>query len=297
MRVIILFSVTLISLFFVKAQDSGNQKDVYSHPKCSYTDEDIQIAEKYFRLMESKSTQPFGDLVIETALFFRNTPYVASTLEHPQEHLVINLRELDCTTFVENVIALAYTIKKESVPTFELYYSYLDSLRYRTGNVFEYTDRLHYFTDWIYENEKKRFVHDITGQIGGEPYSLELSFMSTHPESYPQLKEYPERINVMQSLEREISTRDVYAMIPKAKINDYGQHMRNGDVVCFVTSINGLDVTHVGFVYKKDNVLGLIHASSAAKKVIIDPKPLQAYAENVRSTVGIMVVRPGSNLQ
>lgn len=297
MRGFILFSFTLLSLFFVKAQDSGIRKEVFSHPRCSYTDEDVQIVEKYFRLMESKNTLPFGDLVIETAMFFKNTPYVASTLEQAPEHLVINLRELDCTTFVENVIALAYTIKQKNVPTFELYYSYLDSLRYRTGNVFEYTDRLHYFTDWIYENEKKGFIYDITRQIGGDPYSMQLSFMSTHPESYPQLKGYPERIDAMQALEHEISGRDVYAMIPKTKINDCGQYMKNGDVVCFVTNINGLDVTHVGFVYKKDNVLGLLHASSAAKKVIIDPKPLQAYAENVRSTIGIMVVRVGSNLQ
>jgi hypothetical protein len=97
----------------------------------------------------------------------------------------------------------------------------------------------------------------------------------------------------MQAVEREISARSVYAMIPKAKINDCASHIKNGDIVCFVTNIEGLDVTHVGFAYWKDDVLGFIHASSVAKKVFIDPKSLQRYAENVKSTIGIMVVRPG----
>ncbi|MDR0348114.1 MAG: DUF1460 domain-containing protein [Tannerella sp.] len=278
------------SLFFANAQ-----APVHTHPGYSCTDEDVQIAENYFRLMASQRTKPFGELVIETALFFINTPYAASTLEQPQEHPVINLRELDCTTFVENVIALVYTVKQREVPSFELYCSCLSRLRYRTGNVFDYTDRLHYFSDWIYENEKRGFVHDMTGQTGGEPCFLELSFMSAHPEKYMQLEGHPERIKKIQSIEREISARDVYAMIPKEKINACTRDMKNGDIVCFVTNIKGLDVTHTGFVYKKDNVSGLIHASSAAGKVIVDPKPLHTYAENVKSTVGIMVIRPGSN--
>jgi len=203
------------------------------------------------------------------------------------------LRELDCTTFVENVIALVATVKQGGSPAFGSFCANLGNLRYRTGAFYDYIDRLHYFSDWIYTNEQIGYVEDITRQIGGEPYALRLSFMSTHSGNYPLLKGRPAEIEAMQAVEREISARNVYAMIPKAKINDCASQVRNGDIICFVTNIEGLDVTHVGFAYWKGDVLGFIHASSVAKKVFIDPKHLQGYAENVKSTIGIMVVRPG----
>lgn len=49
---------------------------------------------------------------------FIGVPYVASTLEvNPDEELVVNLRQLDCTTLVENVVALTLTVREEH-PTF-----------------------------------------------------------------------------------------------------------------------------------------------------------------------------------
>ncbi len=50
-------------------------------------------------------------------LFFgralRGVPYVAKTLEkNSQEQLVVNLRQLDCTTYVETVLALARSMAK-----------------------------------------------------------------------------------------------------------------------------------------------------------------------------------------
>lgn len=257
----------------------------------SYTDKDMQLVETYFQSMQSKKTLPFNELIIETAQFFLNTPYVASTLEGEQEHLIVNLREMDCTTFVENVLALAYTVRQDHC-SFEMFCTHLKTLRYRTGNEFEYTDRLHYFSDWIFENEQKGLVKDVTKLIGGEPYSLNLSFMSTHPDSYSALKAHPEYIDVIKAKEQDISARSGYAMIPKTNISNCAKGMKDGDIVCFVTKIEGLDVTHVGFVYWKNDTLRLIHASSGAKKVVIDPKPLQQYAEGIKSTTGVMIVRP-----
>lgn len=259
-----------------------------------YTDEDVQILDDYFRFIKPKSGLPLEELVIETASYFLKTPYVASTLEGEAsrgERLVINLRELDCTTFVENVLALAYTVRQEA-PTFDLFCHYLANIRYRTGNSIEYTDRLHYFSDWIYENERKGLVKDVTAQAGGKSHMFNLSFMSTHPDSYMALKNHPEFISVIKEKEQEISVRDSYAMIPENRINTCSEGLKNGDIVCFVTKIAGLDVTHVGFIYWQDKTLSLLHASSGAKKVIVDPKPLQQYAEGVKSTIGVMIVRP-----
>jgi len=216
---------------------------------------------------------------------------VAATLEKEPEHLVINLRELDCTTLVENVIALARTLKG-ATPSFEVFCTELQQIRYRENVINNYTDRLHYFTDWIFENSRKNLVRDETKAIGGQSYHLNLSFMSTHPDSYMQLKSNPNFIPIFAQKEKEISSRDTYALISEDQIENCRAGMKSGDIVCFVTQIEGLDVSHTGFIYWQDQKLGFIHASSSAKKVIIDPLSLQDYVKGIRTTTGIMVVRP-----
>lgn len=252
---------------------------------------DRQIFDRYLQTMKGKEKLEFGTLIIETALFFMETPYVASTLEKEPEHLVINLRELDCTTFVENVLALARTVRT-STPTFERFCTELQQLRYRDGAINDYTDRLHYFSDWIYENSRKNLVKDMTQEIGGQPYRLNLSFMSTHPESYMQLKSNPAWVKVIANKEKEISARPTYAYVPKTQIDECGAGMKDGDIVCFVTQVEGLDVSHVAFIYRQGSKLGFIHASSTAKKVIVEPLSLSEYVQKGKSTSGVMIVRP-----
>ena len=283
--------VILILVFYVGVQTEKVSASTLQDNKVEYTDDDRKIFDRYMQAMESKKHLPLGDLIIETARFFMETPYVASTLEKEPEHLVINLRELDCTTLVENAIALARTVKG-TTPSFEAFCAQLQQLRYRDNAIYNYTDRLHYFTDWIFENSRKNLVRDETKAIGGQPYRLNLSFMSTHPDSYRQLKANPAWIPVIAQKEKEISARDTYAMIPEAQIEDCRAGIKSGDIVCFVTQIEGLDVSHVGFIYWQGEKLGFLHASSSAKKVIIDPLSLQDYVKGIRTTIGVMIVRP-----
>jgi hypothetical protein len=258
--------------------------------RIDYTDEDRAIWNQCMATLSDKKAFPAGELAIETARCFLGKPYVASTIEKEPEQLVVNLRELDCTTFIETVVAATLTMK-EAAPSFDLFCAHLQQLRYREGVIGGYTDRLHYFSDWIFENGRKGLVRDMTQSVGGRPLSLNLSFMSTHPDSYRQLKSRPEWVRAMQEKEQEISSRRVYAMIPSDRINDCADEIKNGDIVCFVTSINGLDMTHVGFAYWQGDTLKFIHASSAGKKVMMDERPLQDYALTVKTTRGIMIVR------
>jgi len=283
--------VILILVFYVGVQTEKVSASTLQDNKVEYTDDDRKIFDRYMQAMESKKHLPLGDLIIETARFFMETPYVASTLEKEPEHLVINLRELDCTTLVENAIALARTVKG-TTPTFETFCAQLQQLRYRDNAIRNYTDRLHYFTDWIFENSRKNLVRDETKAAGGQPYRVNVSFMSSHPDSYRQLKANPAWIPVIAQKEKEISARDTYAMIPEAQIEDCRAGIKSGDIVCFVTQIEGLDVSHVGFIYWQGEKLGFLHASSSAKKVIIDPLSLQDYVKGIRTTIGVMIVRP-----
>ena len=141
------FWMCVCMVFLVNAQEHTSRK-LYC------TDEDRAIFDRYCTQMEPKKSLPLDELMIHTALFFRGTPYVASTLEKEPEGLVVNLRELDCTTFAETVLALSRTLREEKT-TFENFCENLQRLRYREGTIGDYTDRLHYMTDWFYENERK----------------------------------------------------------------------------------------------------------------------------------------------
>lgn len=253
------------------------------------TDEDRAIFDRLLTEMKNKRALPQEALAIEVARFFLGTPYVGATLEMEPEGLVINLRELDCTTFVENVIALTRMLKS-SDPSFNTYCHKLQELRYRNSVTGNYTDRLHYTTDWLYENERKGIMKDVTREIGGIPYALNLSFMSTHPDSYRQLKGHPELIQQMADKEKEINARSYY-YIPEADIDRLGEKMCNGDMVCFVTTIGGLDISHVGIIYHAADKLTFFHASTSAKKVILNEDPLAVYVQKIKSNTGVMIAR------
>lgn len=255
-----------------------------------YTDEDIQIYELFMKSWEKKRNYPVGDLMTGTAGFFLSCPYVASTLEKEPEELVVNFREMDCMTLVETVTALVRTLQSGDA-SFDNYCHTLQNVRYRDGVINAYTDRLHYTTDWIFENERKGIVKDVTKEIGGKPLTMNLSFMSTHSDSYKQLKEHPEYIRKIAEKEQEINSREYY-FIPEDEINVCSSGIKNGDIVCFVTSIKGLDISHVGIISKTKDKLSFYHASSSQKKVVLNEEPLLDYVQSIKRNSGIMILRP-----
>ena len=134
-------------------------------------------------------------------------------------------------------------------------------------------------------------MKDIAQSIGGDTLSLNLSFISTHPDSYKQLKGHPELVQKMEKKEQEINQRSHY-YLPKANINALSYSIQNGDILCFATTIKGLDVTHVALAYWQAGELRFIHASSSAKKVIVQNSSLQNYANNIKSCKGLLIARP-----
>ncbi len=82
--------------------------------------------------------------MVKLGTYFQGTPYVGHTLEaEGEEQLVINLREMDCTTLVENCLALAKTIQNGR-PDFSRFASRLKNIRYHSGIINGYPSRLHY---------------------------------------------------------------------------------------------------------------------------------------------------------
>jgi hypothetical protein len=257
-----------------------------------FAQEDSVVFNNYLSFMEGKADLPFDSIILETASFFLGTPYVAATLEKEPEGLVVNLRELDCFTFVENVIALSRTIAAGE-PAFEKYCDHLRLIRYRSGSITGYADRLHYTSDWLYENEQKQIIKYASGETAGRPYMFDLNFMSSHPDSYRQIKADSSLIPMIRETERQINTRTSYYYItPKYEIDTFAVNLHNGDMVGFVTSIPGLDISHVGIITRENDKLTFIHASSLAMKVIVNVESLREYVEKGKSCTGIMTARP-----
>ncbi len=257
--------------------------------------EDEMLVSGFFTINSDKTSLSPGDWMIEAARYFLNKPYVASTLEvNKEEQLVVNLRELDCTTLIENCLALTRTSFLPN-PDYELFCRELKRVRYRDGVIDGYSSRLHYISDWTVDNMRKGILEDVTYALGGKKLPVQVSYMSTHPDSYPSLKDNPEQIAAIRKVEETINSRNVYYYIPKREIREKQSRIKNGDIICFTTSIKGLDVSHLGIAYWQKGELTFIHASSKAKKVIVNPESLFDFCMIQPSTTGIMVVRPNSD--
>jgi hypothetical protein len=266
--------------------------NVYARTDTVYcTEADSAVFTKYLAHMEGKDSLPFDSLMLETAFFFLGTPYTGATLEQEPEGLVVNLREMDCFTFVENVMALARTVAGGE-PCFETYCHHLRLIRYREGKITGYADRLHYTSDWLYENNRKQILKYPAEEALGQPCTFNLHFISSHPDSYRQLKADTSLIPLIRETEQRISERTSYYFIPRHAIDSLAGGIHSADVAGFVTSIPGLDISHVGLVTRQNDTLTFIHASSLAKEVIISRESLKEYAENRKNCTGIMTARP-----
>ncbi len=251
--------------------------------------EDSLIFRQYKAQINSKL--PLDKVIVETAKFFLGKSYVANTLEgNDTEKLVVNLQELDCTTFVETSLALAKTAKSKDF-SLENFTQQLTKIRYRGGKLNQYPSRLHYFSDWIFDNQQKGIVKDITKSVGGDSIRFNIGFMSKNPDKYKALAAHSEFITIIADQEKVINQR-TYFYIPKAKIASISCKIKSGDIIAITTSYKGLDISHVGFAIWQGKELHFLHASSQFKKVIISEKTLADYVTGVKSNTGIIVLRP-----
>ena len=220
-------------------------------------------------------------------------PYVAGTLDgNEEEQLVVLVDSLDCTTFVETVLAFCIADKRGE-RDYEGFRKALTQIRYRDGILNGYTSRLHYFSDWIRNNEQMGFVKECTSETTcSQPKELWLDFMTTHVDSYLPMKKNPELVQEMAAHEKNWQGT-VVSYIPKEKLNLSPEELKikDGDVLAMVTNIKGLDIVHVGFAFWKEGKLHLLHASSSAKKVIEDPKTQYESSKNTKAHIGVRAIR------
>lgn len=254
-------------------------------------DDETELVKKFISELDySKKSLSNSELVKYVGSRFIGTPYEAGTLDvNQEEQLVIHISGLDCVTFVENVITFIKMIQSDEKDIRD-YSAELMNIRYRDGKIEDYTSRLHYFSDWIYDNEKKSLVVNITKDIGGERYDKEINFMTTHKDAYPLLKNNTTYVEKLKAIEDEINTRKMY-YIRKSKINQYYEALETGDIFAVTTEIKGLDVTHTGYIYKKGDDAHIIHASQKFGKVMISDDTIKEYLSSIKKSTGVMIAR------
>lgn len=248
---------------------------------------------KTFRIYANQhqlATLPVNERIPVIARFFLDVPYKSNTLNVTKDELpVINLQELDCVTFVENVLALSYLPSYDDQSS-DAFVENIVKLRYRNGEIEDYASRLHYSSDWLYEMQGQHFLTDITQFAGGMSFQPDIYFMSKNYTRYPPIEKDKKLLAKIKAIETAINKRTYY-YIPKVKINEACNKIKDGDVILITTNIKGLDTSHLGFALKQGGKTYLLHASSKGKKVMISETPLQEYMAGNPSQSGIMLAR------
>lgn len=259
-----------------------------------YTDKDIHVCSSTFKYSfdEHLAQKPINEIVVSIGKTFIGKDYVASYLEKgDSEQLVVTLNAFDCYTFLESSLAFARCIKRGDT-TFEAYTRQLENLRYRGGVMKTYPSRLHYFSDWLFEMDKRVICRNISYEIGGVPIKKKIDFMTNNTSYYRQLVENPGFIQQMKIIEEMISGREYY-YIPKSKIAEVEGNILTGDIIGITTNIEGLDIAHTGIAVRLDDGrIHLLHASTFGNKVQISSDTLADYLSKNKKHTGIMVARP-----
>ncbi len=265
-----------------------------SFSQAIYTQKDVDVCRNKFELAvdSSLASKPINEIIIAIGKSYLGTDYEPFTLEKGDaEKLVVHLTGLDCYTFLESSFVFARCIK-EGKTTFEDYEKELENIRYRNGKLKDYPSRLHYFSDWIYDMNKRGIGKDITKEIGGIPYKKTINFMSTHVSSYKQLKDNPKFVKEIERIEKNINGRKYY-YISQDSIAKCENKIQSGDILGITTNIEGLDISHTGIAIRMDDGrIHLLHAPNIGYKVQISEKPLAEYIEGNKKQTGVMVLRP-----
>jgi N-acetylmuramoyl-L-alanine amidase-like protein len=265
-----------------------------------WPDADWQVLDTKVRWAVARrlDTLPVGAAIARLGETFVGTTYTPGTLEAPgPERVVINLRELDCVTFIENLLALTRFIRADGVaalanrPAAEARYAgYLQDIRYRGGRLDGYPSRLHYFSEWLTDNAERGRLKLLARKLGGVQDPEPLSFMSTHPKAYRQLAE-PGVAEAIAAMERRLNSGPARWYIPEDRIASVAERIQDGDLIAATSTLAGLDIAHTGIALWQGGQLYLLHAPLVGKSVEISVLPLAQRILHLKAQDGIMVAR------
>lgn len=241
---------------------------------------------------------PVGERIARIGEAFVGTDYVPQTLDPPgPEGLVVNLRAMDCVTFVENALALAHFVRLASPDilqrrgdALDLYTAILTDIRYRGGEMEGYPSRLHYFSEWIRDNEDKGYLTHVSEEMGGVPDDEPIHFMTSHRDAYRQLTRL-EDFEAIGRIEERLSQEPRF-YIPQERVADAQNRVQDGDVIAMTSTLDGLDVAHTGLAVWKNGAPRLLNAPLVGEQVHVSEESLADRLAGISAQDGMMVARP-----
>jgi hypothetical protein len=244
---------------------------------------------------------PIGERTAVVGQAMVGTPYRFFTLEidNRVESPSVNFTGLDCWTFFEAALAFARMLDEPETnwtPVQLLHYIEMD--RYRDGECTgEYLSRLHYLEDWLYDNNRRGLVADLTRSLGGVSVPHSAREMTSGWRHYRYLVHNRGLLRPLAEMEAQVSSRPLYE-IPKSRVAAIESRLRSGDIIGIVsrdgrhTSLRS--TSHVGLALRtSDGTLHFMHASAPRNygRVVIDTR-LSSYLYRYSSDTGILVARP-----
>ncbi|HEX6105897.1 MAG TPA: N-acetylmuramoyl-L-alanine amidase-like domain-containing protein [Gemmatimonadales bacterium] len=246
-----------------------------------------------------RADRPLGRAAVRVGELAAGSPYQAHTLEAylraggspAGEPLILSLTRFDCVTLVEACLAVARVAASPGAPTWERFGREVERMRYRGGARRGYASRLHYFSEWMADGERRGLLRDLGAELGGTEDARPLRFMTEHRSSYPALTDDEVREEIA-ALERALDGRP-RRVVPTKRIPQVSDRIETGDVLAFATEIPGLDVTHSALAYRDaGGVLRVLHAPLSGGVVEVTRATLPEYVAAIRRATGILVARP-----
>lgn len=236
---------------------------------------------------------PLHQIMLRVAMELNGTPYVAATLEVSENEEIpsANFVGLDCVTFFETTLDVARMLRKGG-HTRDDFMREVQYTRYRGGKPGDYSTRLHYTTDWMFDNQAKKVVEIEDGTV---PLTNHVDFMSTHAQLYPALKAHPELVKKMKAIENDVNLRKKLTFVPNAALPIFERKLQTGDIVGIVTDTPGLDISHTGLVVVDEKgIPHFMNASSKAgvNKVVLESDRLSESISSRKHAIGAVFARP-----
>jgi hypothetical protein len=281
------FTLFAIGAACVSSSFAVNLHEVRFHNESSDT---TRINEILISTYDSRPSS-IGEAVAIIGKKFIGTKYVAHTLEGDTEMLTVNLDELDCTTFVETVVAMALTVDEKRTSWRDFVYN-LERVRYRDGEMNGYASRLHYICDWVMNNSHRGIVEDATVKFPFYTHAIKsIDFMSANRDKYAALNDSAAFAGIKAVESNYRNHRYPYIKSIDLEKKQEAATFKAGDIVALTTNMKNLDVTHMGIIVIENDEPHLLHASSAAGEVVISSESLAAFMKKRRDLTGVRVIR------
>ena len=249
-------------------------------------------AENWKSLSIGERTAAIGSSLVGTR-YKHFTLEIDNHIEAPS----VNFQGVDCWTFFEISLAFARMLNEpEENWTPERLLHYIEVDRYRGGICTgEYLSRLHYLEDWLYDNEQRGLVEDLTRDLGGSSVPHSAREMSVGWRHYRYLAANRGLLGPLAQMEARVSSRPLY-QIPKNRVALIEPKLRSGDIISIVSRDGRhlYSTSHVGLALRtNDGILHFLHASAPNNygRVVVDSR-LSQYLDRYRTDSGILVARP-----